>query len=115
MKTAQLTRLERIANLENYLIENKLGSDSLAFTELMLTTSNVLGSEFSRQYDSIKCHSMEDMLIDIHILIKQGYAIAEACSQVSGSNHQDFYKRLDVGQMAKLQSERLKFKQNINQ
>ncbi len=114
MTTATLTRTERIGNLENYLIENKLGSDSLAFTEMMVTTNHLLGCEDTRQYNAIKCHSLEDTLAEATLLIKQGYVIAEAVREASGQNSQDFYARLNVGQMAKLQKERLIFKSNKN-
>jgi len=110
----QLTRTERIGNLENYLIENKLGSDSLAFTEMMITTHNLIGCENTRQYDAIKCHSLDDAISEATLLIKEGYTIADAVKEASGQSSQDFYARLNVGQMAKLQKERLIFKSNKN-
>ena len=114
MKLATLTRTERIVNLENYLIENKLGSDSLAFTEMMITTSHLLGKNSNREYEAIKCHSLDDAISEATLLIKEGYTIADAVREASGQSSQDFYSRLNVGQMAKLQKERLIFKSNKN-
>lgn len=39
----QPTRQEQIANIESYLIENKLGSYSPKFKEMMILTYNYLG------------------------------------------------------------------------
>ena len=83
---------------------------------MMTLTSNYLGLniELNKEYNSIKCHSIDDAIDEAIILILQGVKMSDAIQQASGMYYTNFCSLLNVGQMGKLQQAKSKYRISKN-
>jgi hypothetical protein len=98
-------KLKIIQSIEDQLIEGKLGSESVLFTDFMYNTHELLGIEppKNRAYEAIRVNRIEVILDEVISYILQGVLIKDA---IRKANQFDtaFYKMLNDKQLGKLQA-----------
>ena len=108
-------KLRIIQSIENQLIEGKLGSESVLFTDFIYNTHELLGIEPPKnaQYEALKMDRVQEQLNEVLSCINQGYTITNAISKV-GLYGTAFYKSLNDDQARQLQSAKNRYKKNNN-
>jgi hypothetical protein len=108
-------KLRIIQSIENQLIEGKLGSESVLFTDFIYNTHELLGIEPPKnaQYEALKTDRVQEQLNEVLSYINQGYTITNAISKV-GLYGTAFYKSLNDDQARQLQSAKNRYKKINN-
>jgi hypothetical protein len=108
-------KLRIIQSIENKLIEGKLGSESVLFTDFIYNTHELLGIEPPKnaQYEALKTDRVQEQLNEVLSYINQGYTITNAISKV-GLYGTAFYKSLNDDQARQLQSAKNRYKKINN-
>jgi len=108
-------KLRIIQSIENKLIEGKLGSESVLFTDFIYNTHELLGIEPPKnaQYEALKTDRVQEQLNEVISYINQGYTITNAISKV-GLYGTAFYKSLNDDQARQLQSAKNRYKKINN-
>lgn len=106
MKVADITMLEA------YIIENKLGSDSLEYTAMRTATDKVLFFEkFNPKADDIKDFTVQNMVYQVCILIKKGHSVLQSIQQIAGCRT-EFYKKLNDEQRILIKNTKANYTSN---
>lgn len=106
-------KLRIIQSIENQLIEGKLGSESVLFTDFIYNTHELLGIEPPKnaQYEALKTNRVQKQLNEVLSYIMQGYTITNAITQC-GLHSTAFYKTLSDKQAAQMQSAKRRYNDN---
>lgn len=113
-KSANVTKkLRTLQSIEDKLIEDKLGSESLLFTEWMYNTHELLGSQPPKnaQYELLKANEVQHKLDEVINYIMQGFIIKDAI-RLAGYYSTPFYKLLNDEQARELQAAKRKYNEN---
>lgn len=108
-------KLRIIQSIENQLIEGKLGSESVLFTDFIYNTHELLGIEPPKnaEYEALKTDRAQEKLNEVLSYINQGYMIKNAINQC-GLHSTAFYKSLNDDQARQLQSAKNRYKKINN-
>lgn len=108
-------KLRIIQKIENQLIEGKLGSESVLFTDFIYNTHELLGIEPPKnaQYEALKTDRVQEQLNEVLSYINQGYMIKNAITQC-GLHSTAFYKSLNDDQARQMQSAKNRYKKINN-
>ena len=108
-------KLRIIQSIENQLIEGKLGSESVLFTDFIYNTHELLGIEPPKnaEYEALKTDRAQEKLNEVLSYINQGYMIKNAITQC-GLHSTAFYKSLNDDQARQMQSAKNRYKKNNN-
>lgn len=98
-------KLQMIQSIENQLIEGKLGSESILFTDFIYNTREMLGIENPKnaQYEAIKADRTQEKVDSVLLLIMSGLGIKAAIHE-AGMYPTDFYNALNDEQAKQLQT-----------
>jgi hypothetical protein len=107
------TKLRKLQSIEDKLIEDKLGSECLLFTEWMHNTHDLLGTQPPKnaQYEALKANEVQRKLDEVINYIMQGFLIKDAI-RLAGYYDGAFYRMLNDGQAMQLQSAKRKYNDN---
>jgi hypothetical protein len=107
------TKLRTLQSIEDKLIEEKLGSECLLFTEWMYNTHELLGTQPPKnaQYEALKANEIQRKLDEVLSYIMQGFLIKDAI-RTAGYFDTAFYKLLSDQQAAQLQAAKRKYNDN---
>lgn len=107
------TKLRKLQSIEDKLIEDKLGSECLLFTEWMYNTHELLGTTPPKnaQYEALKANEIQHKLDEVINYIMQGFIIKDAI-RLAGYYSTPFYKLLNDKQAAQLQSAKRRYNDN---
>ena len=108
-------KLRIIQSIENQLIEGKLGSESVLFTDFIYNTHELLGIDPPKnaEYEALKTDRAQEKLNEVLSYINDGYTIKNAISKV-GLHSTAFYKSLNDDQARQLQSAKNRYRNNNN-
>ena len=108
-------KLRIIQTIENQLIEGKLGSESVLFTDFIYNTHEMLGIEAPKnaEYEALKVDSAQEKLNEVLKYINDGYLIKEAI-RMTGQYNTDFYNSLNDEQAKQLQFAKREFNKTKN-
>ena len=107
------TKLRTLQSIEDKLIEDKLGSECLLFTEWMYNTHELLGTQPPKnaQYEALKANEVQHKLDEVLSYISQGFLIKDAI-RTAGYFDTAFYKMLNDEQARELQAAKRKYNEN---
>ena len=107
------TKLRKLQSIEDKLIEDKLGSECLLFTEWMYSTHELLGTQPPKnaQYEALKANEIQHKLDEVISYIMQGFLIKDAI-RLAGYYSTPFYKLLNDKQAAQMQSAKRRYNDN---
>jgi len=107
------TKLRKLQSIEDKLIEDKLGSECLLFTEWMHNTHELLGTTPPKnaQYELLKANEVKHKLDEVINYIMQGFLIKDAI-RIAGYYDTAFYRMLNDEQAAQLQAAKRKYNEN---
>ena len=107
------TKLRKLQSIEDCLIEDKLGSECLLFTEWMYGTHELLGTTPPKnaQYEALKANEIQHKLDEVINYIMQGFLIKDAI-RTAGYYDGAFYRMLNDNQAMQLQSAKRKYNEN---
>ena len=108
-------KLRIIQTIENQLIEGKLGSESVLFTDFIYNTHEMLGIEAPKnaEYEALKVDRAQEKLNEVLKYINDGYLIKEAI-RMTGQYNTDFYNSLNDEQAKQLQFAKREFNKTKN-
>jgi hypothetical protein len=108
-------KLRIIQSIENQLIEGKLGSESVLFTDFIYNTHEMLGIEPPKnaEYEALKVNRTQEKLNEVLAHISNGYLIKEAI-RMTGQYDTDFYNSLNDDQAKQLQFAKREFNKTKN-
>lgn len=108
-------KLRIIQTIENQLIEGKLGSESVLFTDFIYNTHELLGIEPPKnaEYEALKTDRAQEKLNEVLSYINKGYMIKNAITQC-GLHSTAFYKSLNDDQARQMQSAKNRYKKINN-
>ena len=103
-------KLRIIQSIETQLIEGKLGSESILFTDFIYNTHEMLGIEPPKnaEYEALKVNRTQEKLNEVLAHISNGYLIKEAI-RMTGQYDTDFYNSLNDDQAKQLQFAKREF------
>jgi hypothetical protein len=106
-------KLRIIQSIETQLIEGKLGSESVLFTDFIYNTHELLGTTPTKnaQYELLKANEIQHKLDEVINYIMQGFLIKDAI-RTAGYYDSAFYRMLNDAQAAQLQSAKRKYNEN---
>ena len=108
-------KLQMIQSIETQLIEGKLGSESVLFTDFIYNTHVMLGIEPPKnaEYEALKVNRTQEKLNEVLAHISNGYLIKEAI-RMAGQYDTDFYNSLNDDQAKQLQFAKREFNKTKN-
>ncbi|CAB4204035.1 hypothetical protein UFOVP1393_18 [uncultured Caudovirales phage] len=108
-------KLQMIQSIETQLIQGKLGSESILFTDFIYNTREMLGIEPPKnaEYEALKVNRTQEKLNEVLAHISNGYLIKEAI-RMAGQYDTDFYNLLNDDQAKQLQFAKREFNKNKN-
>ena len=108
-------KLRIIQSIENKLIEGKLGSESVLFTDFIYNTHELLGIEPPKnaEYEALKTDRAQEKLDEVLSYINEGFLIKNAISK-AGLYDTAFYKSLNDKQASQLQAAKNRYRNNNN-
>jgi len=108
-------KLRIIQSIETQLIEGKLVSEYILFTDFIYNTHEMLGIEPPKnaEYEALKVNRTQEKLNEVLAHISNGYLIKEAI-RMTGQYDTDFYNSLNDDQAKQLQFAKREFNKTKN-
>lgn len=112
-------KLQYITELENHLIEKKLGSDHSLFDKMMNYTFELIGEKVSKPSNNysdlllMRQFEVQKQVDDVCAMISKGSGIREGVFEIAGCRHQ-FYDKLNGMQRIQIKEAKSMLTRELN-